>query len=104
MKVEATGKLVPDAQTSATDKSTQKETTQLTTTDMPSTTTGTPLKRSATQKKPKAWKKSKAFKTDSEVTTLIKGNLNDIENIIHEATREAVDEAMLEQHIVLGEL
>ena len=34
----------------------------------------------------------------------MEGNLNDIENITREATREAVDEAMLEQHIVLGEL
>jgi len=41
-------------------------------------------------------RKQKASKTDSEVTTLTEGNLNDMENIIREATQEAVDEAMSE--------
>jgi len=57
---------------------------------------GNPLKHSTTLEWPKAWKKARASKTDSEVTTLIEGNLNDIENIICEATQEVVDEAISE--------
>lgn len=41
---------------------------------------------------------------DSEVTTLMEDNLNDIESIVREATWEAVNEAMSKQHILLGEL
>lgn len=103
-KLAATGKPLLGAPTPVKDKCTQKETTQPAAMDMPSTTTCTPLKHSATPERSKPRKKAKSFKIDSQVTTLMEGNLNDIENVIHEATQEAVDEAMSEQHIVLGEL
>lgn len=43
-------------------------------------------------------------KSDSEVTTLIEGDLNDIGDTIRDAAQDAINEAMSEQQIVLGEL
>lgn len=43
-------------------------------------------------------------KWDRELTTLTKGDLDDIGDTVHEVTWEAMDEAMLEQQIVLGVL
>jgi len=77
-------------------KSSQKETTQLVTTDTPTTTTGAPLKRSVTPEWPKPWKKAKASKTDNEVTILIEGDPNDIKNVVHEDTHDGIDKAMSE--------
>lgn len=96
-KLTATDKIVPGVQTPSKDKGTQKEIAQL-------ATMGTPLKHSATPERMKAQKKEKASEPNSEVSTLTEGNLNEIENIVHEATQEVVDEAMLEHHIVFGYL
>lgn len=44
------------------------------------------------------------FKSDSEMTTLIEGDLDDIRDTIWDVTWDAIDGAMSEEHIVLGEL
>ena len=49
-------------------------------------------------------KNEKASKTNSEVTMLTEGDLIDIENTIQDDAQEAIDDAMSEKHIVLGEL
>lgn len=45
----------------------------------------------------KPWKKAKASKIDSGVTTLTDGDLNDIKNTIQDTTQHALHEAMSEQ-------
>jgi hypothetical protein len=49
-------------------------------------------------------KKAKASKLDGELITLTEGDLGDIGDTVREVTREAIDEAMTEQQIVLGVL
>lgn len=72
--------------------------------EQPSNTTGAPLKWLAQPERLKPQEKAKASKVDSEVTTLIEGDLNDIENTVWDTTQDAVDKAMSDQQIVLGEL
>lgn len=56
-----------------------------------------PLKRLAQQEWLKPRKKAKESKTNIGVTTLTKGDLNDIENTVQDAARDAVHEAMSKQ-------
>lgn len=70
----------------------------------PSTTTGEPLKQPLLIEQTKLQKKAKASKWDRELTTLTKGDIGDTGDTVREATWDAIDEAMLEQQIVLREL
>lgn len=45
----------------------------------------------------KPWKKAKASKWDGELTTLTKGELRDIGDTIREATRDAINDVVLQQ-------
>jgi len=49
-------------------------------------------------------KKTKASKLEGETITLTEGALYDISDIVHEVTREALQEAMTKQHNMLGAL
>jgi len=55
-------------------------------------------------KQTKPQKKAKASKSDGEWTNLNVGVLNEIGDKVHDATQDAIDEAMSEHQIVLGEL
>jgi len=89
---------------STTVKTNQKPPTEMAANVPPITGIDSPLKWPAQQDWSKPRKKAKVSKTDSGVTTLTEGDLNDIENTVWDIARDAVDKAMLEQQIVLGEL
>lgn len=66
--------------------------------------TSTQLKRPRRTERIGPWKKTKASKLDGEPITLTEGDLYDIGNTVRKVTREALQEAMTEQHNVLGAL
>ena len=67
-------------------------------------TTSTQLKRPRVTERLGPWKKVKASKLAIDPITLTKGDLYDIGDTVHEVTKEALQEAMSQQQIVLGAL
>jgi len=65
-------------------------------------TTSTHLKWSRMTEQTGSWKKSKAYKLDGEPITLTDCDLCDINDTVHEVTREVLQEAMMEHQTVLG--
>lgn len=66
--------------------------------------TSTQLKQSHDTEHTGPQKKTKASKLDGDPITLTEGDLYDISNTVCEVTREALQEAMMEQKNVLGPL
>lgn len=81
---------------STTSKSSHNPPTKIVMDEVPVIGIDSPLKRSVQQECPKPQKKAKASKTNSGVTTLMEGDLNDIENTVQDVALDIVNRAMSE--------
>jgi len=64
----------------------------------------TQLKRPCVHEKPALWKKTKVTKTSADPIQLTEGDLLDIGEAVHDVTKDAFEELMMEQTNVLWAL
>ena len=82
----------------------EEEDTDLTEEGADPGTTSTQLKRPRVTQRSRQWKKVKASKLAIDAITLTEGNLYDIDDMVREITKEALQEVMTEQQTMLGTL